>query len=59
MKLFRELTAEEEAEFRKWARDNYKPFQQINGVWHHVVQDECVRMNIEAELDLTDWQVEP
>jgi hypothetical protein len=59
MKLFRELTAEEEAEFRKWARENYKPFSPINGVWHLVVQNECVKMNVEAELELTDWQVEP
>jgi hypothetical protein len=49
VKLFRELTAEEEAEFRKWARDNYVPFSDIRGIWHPVVQDECRKMNESAE----------
>jgi len=52
MKLFKELTAAEEADYRKWAQENYNPFEPINGVWHPVVQDECVRINKEAELDL-------
>ncbi|KKL58787.1 hypothetical protein LCGC14_2221890 [marine sediment metagenome] len=47
MVLFRVLTAEEEAKFRKWARDNYKLLEPINGVWHPVVQAECVVMNEE------------
>lgn len=49
MGLFRELTPEEEKDFRKWARDNYKPYNEIKGVWHPVVQDECVRMNKETD----------
>ncbi|KAA1015990.1 hypothetical protein FVF58_01160 [Paraburkholderia panacisoli] len=57
MKLFRELTPDEETQFRQWARENYKPFEPINGVWHWVAQDECVRINraadLEPELDLT------
>lgn len=28
-------------EYRAWARDNYKPWGQINSVWHPVVRDEC------------------
>jgi hypothetical protein len=47
MNLFRELSPEEEKEFRQWARDNYEPFSEINGVWHPVVQDECVKINKE------------
>ena len=47
MKLFRNLTTKEEDEFRQWARDNYEPFSEIKGVWHPVVQDECVKINQE------------
>ena len=47
MKLFRNLTTKEEEEFRRWARDNYEPFSEIKGVWHPVVQDECVKINQE------------
>jgi hypothetical protein len=50
MKLFRKLTATEEAEFRKYARDTYQPFHPIDGTWHPVVQDECRKMNEEADL---------
>lgn len=46
--MFRHLSPEEETEFRKWARENYKPFDPISGVWHPAVQAECVRMNQEA-----------
>jgi hypothetical protein len=50
MKLFRDLSPAEETEFRQWARDNYKPTHTIEGVWHPVVQDECRKMNEEADL---------
>jgi hypothetical protein len=46
--LFRELSTEEEKSFRQWARDNYKPFDPIEGIWHSVIQSECVKMNEEA-----------
>ena len=49
--LFKELTAEEEIEFRQWARDNYICFSDISGIWHTVVQDECQKMNGEAYLE--------
>ena len=52
MKLFRELSKEEEEAFRKWARENYEPLEPISGVWHPVVQDECRRINQEQNLDL-------
>ena len=48
MQLFRQLSAEEEAQFRQWARDNYTPLDVISGIWHPVVQDECARINAEA-----------
>jgi len=45
--LFRELTEDEEIKFRKWARDNYKPYNDISGIWHPVVQHECAKINKE------------
>jgi len=47
MRMFINLSPVEEAKFRKWARDNYKPLSNIDGIWHPIVQDECVKMNIE------------
>jgi hypothetical protein len=52
--MFRALTAKEEANFRKWARTNYKPGTEISGVWHPVVQDECVRINRQGALFVAD-----
>lgn len=48
MKLFNQLTSQQEADFRLWARQNYQVYTPIDGVWHPVVQDECVRMNAET-----------
>lgn len=51
LKLYKEIKTEEEREvFRQWARDNYTPFDPIDGLWHWIVQEECTRMNREAEL---------
>jgi len=50
VKLFRDLTEDEEKDFRQWARDNYKPYTDIRGVWHPVVQDECRKINEETEF---------
>jgi hypothetical protein len=50
MELFRKLTAREEETFRTWARENYVPYEEIDGLWHPVIQDECVRMNREADF---------
>jgi hypothetical protein len=52
MELFRNLSESEIQDFRNWARDNYKPLSEIKGVWHPIVQDECVKMNEEASKDL-------
>ena len=46
--LFRHLSEAEIAEFRKWTRDNYKPFSPIEGIWHPIVQAEAAAMNAEA-----------
>jgi hypothetical protein len=56
MKLFRQLTETEEQEFRQWARVSYTPFTPIEGIWHPVIQDECRKINLEAEMPciLTD-----
>jgi len=53
MKLFRELDENEKQEFRKWAQDNYKPFTDIKGIWHPIVQEEYIKINKDTELNLT------
>jgi hypothetical protein len=45
--IFRELKEGEEKEFRDWARKNYTKYSEIKGIWHPVVQDECVKINSE------------
>jgi hypothetical protein len=45
--FFRELSSEDETLFRAWARETYKPFSDISGIWHPVVQDECRKINEE------------
>ena len=45
--MFRKLSPEEEKSFRQWARENYIPFTEIKGIWHPIVQDECVAINKE------------
>lgn len=45
--MFRKLSPKEEQEFRTWARENYNVYEPIKGIWHPVVQDECVKMNAE------------
>ena len=49
MIMFRKLTQDKESEFRKWARDNYKQLEPIEGIWHPVIQDECSKMNAELQ----------
>jgi len=50
LNLFKTLSDEEQKEYRKWARENYKPYEPIKGVWHPIAQAECVRMNEEAGM---------
>lgn len=43
-KFFRNLSEEEEKEFRQWARDNYVLGEPMETSWHPVVIDECFSM---------------
>lgn len=43
-KFFRNLSEEEEKEFRQWARDNYVIGDPFEKTWHPVVVDECMAM---------------
>ena len=45
--FFRVLSTEEEAQFRQWAREQYKPGGEVNRVWHWVVRDECRKIDQE------------
>lgn len=45
MNMFRTLSAEEELEFKQWARENYVPLTPIEGIWHPVIQAECAQIN--------------
>ena len=47
MNIWRELNKEEEKDFKKWARENYKIGEQVNEAYHPVVQQECDLMNRE------------
>ena len=46
--LFRNLSDVEIKVFRQWARDNYKPGDEIEDIWHPVTREECEKMNKEA-----------
>lgn len=48
--MFRFLTKDEEANFRRWARDNYTPFTEISELWHPAVQNECRKMCEEKQI---------
>jgi len=52
--MHKELTAEEELEYRKWARGNYKPYSTISGIWHPVVQEECSKINKEKDKEVNE-----
>ena len=46
--MFRKLNDEEKQKFRRWARENYKPGDQISPSWHPVNQTECAEKVEEA-----------
>lgn len=54
MRLFEHLSDDEKKEYQKWARDNYKPFTPIQGIWHPVVQQECASINLEKSENLSN-----
>jgi hypothetical protein len=49
--LFRELTSQEESEFRAWARDNkeecFAASNETLAIWHPVIRDEIEKMKSE------------
>lgn len=50
--LCRKLSKDEVQEFRNWAKTNYKKFNEIKGIWHPIVQFECVLINAGLDSDL-------
>lgn len=57
MSIWRDLTEQEEQEFRKWARDNYKPMSDIKAIWHPVIKDECENINNEfLDMKMGIWK---
>lgn len=48
MTMYRELSKEEQKEFRQWARENYTIGDTINPIWHPIVKDECQKMKLIA-----------
>jgi hypothetical protein len=40
LEIFRKLDPKEEAVFRKWARDNWKPHTPPDELWHPIVREE-------------------
>ena len=47
--MLRQLTPEETASFKAWARSNYTPGRPISAVWHPTVVQECHKMNLEID----------
>ena len=45
--MFRELTEQEQKEFKEWARKNYAPHSKIDELWHPVIKHECLKINAE------------
>jgi len=54
MNLWRNLSPEEEKEFRQAAREKYEPFSDISPLWHPVYIDECVKINVERGVDVPE-----
>jgi hypothetical protein len=48
--MFRNLTTDEVENFRRWARENYRPGDMISPYWHPVTRMECIRINSECVL---------
>ena len=47
--IWRTLNDKEVEEFRQWARDNHKPGNPVNDLWHPVVREECKKIDEEGE----------
>jgi hypothetical protein len=46
---FRELSPEEEASFREWARTNFKVNETPDPRWHPVVRDEWTKLQAQSD----------
>jgi hypothetical protein len=59
--MFRELSPEEEAELRQWARDHHHPGEEIReGIWHPIVVAECMRIDNEEISAMREaWDNDP
>ena len=61
--MFRPIANQEEAsDFIQWAEENYKPFDEIKGIWHPIIQLACVKINerkagwgLPSVSELYDW----
>ena len=42
--FFPAITADDEKDYRQWARENYQPEQMINPTWYPVTVTECVKI---------------
>ena len=51
---FKRLSTDEDLELRRWARDNYVPFSDIDGNWHPVIQFECALINATSHLTIDE-----
>lgn len=56
MTPWRELSEDEITRFAQWARDNYRPGETINPLWHPVTRAECDAINDESDTRRNDAQ---
>ena len=52
MSLFEPLSPEKIMALQKLAREHYVAGSPINGLWHPIIQRECVQMNEDAFREL-------
>lgn len=57
--IFKDLTDEQEKEFREWARNKYVPLHPINLMWHPVVRNECMKINEDYEKQFKPLKEDP
>ena len=56
MNLHKELTEDEIKVFKQWARDNWRPGEPINLIWHPVIVEECKLMHYQKGKQNEDNQ---
>lgn len=45
--MFKQLSESEVAEYQQWARDNFVPGEEVNPVFHPVIQKQCLELEWE------------